>query len=80
MNIDLLTKFFMWCTLINGSLLICWSTMCLFFPDLVYRLQSRWFPISREQYDLAMYAFLGLFKVMFLVFNLTPYLALLLIE
>ena len=39
-------------------------------------MQSRWFPISREAYDVAIYAFLGVFKIVFIVFNLVPYLAL----
>jgi hypothetical protein len=51
----------------------------MFAPDLVYRLQSIWFPLPRATFDLAIYAFIGLFKIFFLVFNLVPYLALLLI-
>jgi len=76
MTIELLTKTLMWCTLINGSLLGFWSAMCLFFPDMVYRTQSRWFPISRDRYNLAMYTFLGVFKLLFIVFNLVPFIAL----
>jgi hypothetical protein len=79
MDMQLLTDFFMWCTLINGTLLLFWSLMLLLVPDLVYRLQSRWFPISRETFNSMMYAFIGLFKIIFIVFNLVPYLALVLI-
>ncbi len=66
----------MWCTVINGALLILWTTMLMVAPDLVYRTQRRWFPIPRENFDVVIYAFLGLFKIVFLVFNLVPYLAL----
>lgn len=79
MTIDSLTAFFMWCSVINGALLIFWSLLIILAPDTVYRLQSRWFPISRDSYQLAMYAFLGLFKVVYLVFNLVPFIALKLI-
>jgi hypothetical protein len=48
-------------------------------PDLVYRIQSRWFPISRDSFDLVIYGFIGLFKIFFLMFNLVPYIVLLLI-
>jgi len=48
-------------------------------PDRVYQTQSRWFPIPRETFDVLIYAFLGLFKIVFLVFNLVPYLALLIV-
>jgi uncharacterized protein DUF6868 len=63
----------------NGALLVLWTVMCLFAPDLVYRTQSRWFPISRETFDVVIYCFLGAFKIVFLAFNLVPYLALLMI-
>ncbi|MCB1758801.1 MAG: hypothetical protein KDI68_03345 [Gammaproteobacteria bacterium] len=79
MTIAALTGFFMWCTLLNGSLLLFWSAMVMLFPDLTYRLQRRWFPLSREQFDLLIYLFLGLFKILFIVFSLVPYLALMII-
>lgn len=79
MDIQTLTNFFMWCSIINGGLLISWSLFCMVAPDLVYRLQSIWFPIPRESFDLIIYSFLGLFKIVFLAFNLVPYLALLII-
>ena len=48
MAIQTLTTFFMWCTIINGALLALWITMCIVAPDVVYRTQKIWFPISRE--------------------------------
>lgn len=79
MDIQTLTPFFMWCTIINGALLALWTTMYLLAPDLVYRTQSKWFPIPRETFTLVFYSFLGLFKLAFLVFNVVPYVALLII-
>ncbi|NLS95813.1 MAG: hypothetical protein GXX96_27070 [Planctomycetaceae bacterium] len=79
MQLDTLTTFFMWCTVIDGALLVLWTVVFLFAPDLVYRTQSRWFPIPRQTFDVVMYGFLGLFKILFLVFNLVPYLALLIV-
>ncbi len=77
MDIQTLTTFLMWCTIINGSLLLLWIAFCVFVPDLVYRTQSIFFPIPRETFDVVIYSFLGLFKIVFLVFNVTPYVALL---
>ena len=48
-------------------------------PDLVYRTQRTWFPIPRETFNVVIYSFLGLFKLLFLVFSAIPYLALLLV-
>ena len=79
MDIRALTEFFMWCTVINGSLLILWITICVVAPDLVYRTQNKWFPIPRETFNVVIYSFLGLFKMLFLVFNLVPYMALALV-
>jgi hypothetical protein len=79
MDIQTLTTFFMWCTIMNGALLVLWTTMCILAPDLVYSTQSKWFPIPRETFNVVMYSFLGLFKIVFLVFNVTPYVALLIV-
>lgn len=80
MTIQTLTSFFMWCTIINGGILLLWTSIFMLMPDLVYRLQSRWFPISRDNFNIIFYSFLGLFKLMFLVFNVTPFIALLIIS
>ena len=79
MDIQTLTTFFMWCTIINGALLLFWTLMCMFGPDLVYRTQSKWFPFPRETFNVVIYSFLGLFKIVFLVFNVVPYVALLIV-
>ncbi|TWT79242.1 hypothetical protein CA13_06400 [Planctomycetes bacterium CA13] len=79
MNIEMLQSFFMWCTILNGSLLVFWIGACVIAPDAVYRTQHKFFPISKDVFTIAIYCFLGLFKLMFLVFNLVPYIALLMI-
>jgi len=76
MDIEQLTALFKWCSIINGALLVFWTGIYMLMPDFVYRIQRRWFVISRETFDVAIYAFLGLFKVLFLIFNLVPYIAL----
>ena len=74
-----LTTFFMWCTIINGGVFLLWTAFCVFAPDLVYRTQSMWFPIPRETYNVVIYSFLGLFKIFLLIFNVVPFVALLII-
>ncbi len=77
MDIQTITTFFMWCTAINGGILILWAIFSMLAPDLVYRTQSKWFPIPRETFDVVIYSFLGIFKIFFLMFNAVPYAALL---
>jgi len=80
MDIQTLTTFFMWCAIINGILFIYWVLICKFAPDFVYRMQSKWISIPRETYNVLMYSFLGFFKIIFLVFIVVPYVALLIIK
>jgi len=79
MDIQTLTRFFMWCTIINGAMLVLWAIMCMSAADFVYRTHSKWFSIRRETFNVAIYSFLGLFKIVFLVFNVVPYVALLIV-
>ena len=79
MEIQTLTSFFMWCTIINAGIYIYSAAVCVLAPDFVYRMQARWFPISRETWNVSLFAFLGLYKVVFIVFCLVPWLALLII-
>ena len=76
MDLNTVTNFFMWCSLINAALLILWTLFFVFVPDFVYKTQSRVMPLKREQFDVAFYCLIGLFKIMFIFFNLVPYLAL----
>ena len=80
MDIDSLTDFFMWCAIFNGALLTIWTLACLVVPELVYKTQSRCFPMPRETFNVVMYCFLGVFKILFLVFNAAPLLALIIIR
>lgn len=79
MTIETLTRFLMWCTILNGCLYAFSAIMLVAAPGWAYRMQSRWFPISREAFNVAIYSFLGLFKILFLVFNVVPFVALLIV-
>ena len=80
MNIQKLAAFFMWCTIINGCLLILASIIGIIGLDLVYSVQSKLFQIPREAFNVAYYSFLGLYKIVWLVFNAVPYITLLIIR
>ena len=74
-----LTELFKWCTIFNGGLLAFWAFLILVFPDRIYRLQSRWTTVSRETFDVVMYAGLGMLKIGYLTCNVVPYVSLLII-
>jgi len=70
----------MWSSIINGGIFFYWAIFILFMPDFIYRIQQKWFTIPRETYDVVIYSFLGLYKIFFIIFNLTPYLALVILS
>jgi len=80
MDIQTLTSFFMWCTIINIGILIFLALVFMLAPNLTYRIQSRFIPISRETFNIVFYSFIGFFKVVVLVFNVVPWIALLIIK
>jgi len=79
MDLQTLTSFFMWCTIINTGFLLFLALIYLLVPNLAYSLQSKFIPISRETFDIVFYSFIGFFKVVVLVFFVVPWIALLLI-
>ena len=79
MDIQGLTAFFMWCTIINVGLLIFSSVMCIFLSDFIYRMNNKFFSVSREAFNVVLCSFIGLLKIFVIVFNLVPYIALLII-
>ena len=79
MDLQTLTEFLKWCTILNLGLLALWTVSFLLALDLIYRLQRPWFSGSRETWDLVMYGFLAVFKIGVLIFNVVPYVALLII-
>ncbi len=42
----------------------------------MYRMHSKLFPVGREAFTIAIYCFIGGMKIIFIMLNLVPYLAL----
>ncbi len=79
MDIQTLTTFFMWCTILNVALLFLSSLFCICAADWAYRMQSKLFSISRETFNVVIYSFIALYKLLVIVFILIPYIALLIV-
>lgn len=80
MDIQMLKEFFMWCTIISGSVMVFWTLVYMSIPNLVFKSQTWVFPkMTRDNFDLIMYCFIGVFKIFFIIFNLIPFLVLLII-
>jgi len=76
MDLERLTVFLAWCTVINAIILALTALVLWCFRGFVERLHGRMFGLPenrvREQY----FRFLAMYKAMIIVFNLVPYLAL----
>lgn len=78
MTLESLRTFLMWCTIINGGLLLLAWLFTAFGQDWVYRMHRRFYPLTREQFNVAMYVFIGALKLLWIIFNAVPLVALLL--
>jgi len=76
MDTILLREFFLWCSVINLGLLILGFVATAFAGDWVYGIHSRWFPMPRETFNTAIYAVLGIYKALVLIFNVVPWIVL----
>ena len=80
MTIDTLREFLGWCTVINLIILLWWFAFIALAHDWVYRLHSRWFRLTVEQFDTIHYAGMAVYKLLWLIFKIAPYLALIIID
>ena len=76
MELETIRAFFAWCSVINIALLLWWALFLLLAHDWTYRMHSKWFKISVEQFDTIHYAGIAIFKLGVFMFNLVPYFAL----
>jgi len=65
-----------WCSLIYIVILALLSVLSLFARNWLYKLQSKWFSISEDQFNAINYALLGAFKFLLIMFFLVPHLVL----
>ena len=79
MSIEQVRDFFLWCSIINVALLLFSSLMCICAADWVHGRHGKFFKISREAFDVAIYSFIGAWKILIIVFNVVPWIALLIL-
>jgi len=79
MDLDTLTKFFMWCTILNGGLLILSTFLCMGLKNMIARMHGKFFGLAPDAVKPMVYGYIGLFKIAWLVFNVVPWVALLII-
>lgn len=76
MSIELVRDVLLWCTLINYGVLLLWFLFFKTAHDWMHRLHGRWFRLPVEQFDAIHYAGMAIYKIVIILFNLVPYVAL----
>lgn len=79
MDFQKVKTFFMWCTILNGCLLVLSLIIAITGLDFAYSIHGRLFQIPREFLNETYYFFLGFYKIVWFVFNVVPYVALIII-
>ena len=73
MDMDKLKMFLMWSTVINGVLLILSVIGFALFGGLWGRIHIQLFDLNPASLNTAIYGLLGIYKIVWLVFNLVPF-------
>ncbi|MCY4242531.1 MAG: hypothetical protein OXD36_12395 [Rhodobacter sp.] len=76
MDVEGLTAFLAWCTVINAIILALTASVLWCFRGFVERLHGRMFGLPEDRIREQYFRFLATYKAMIIVFNLVPYLAL----
>lgn len=76
MSIVMITKVLAWCLVINYSILLVWFLFFIIASHMMYKWHAKWFKISVERFHEIHYFGIAIYKLLILVFNLVPYLAL----
>ena len=78
MNIELL-PFLGWSAFLNYMVLMLWFAVYVMGGDWLYEFHTRWFPMSKEQFNLIHYSAMAAYKLGIFLFLLGPFVALLII-
>jgi hypothetical protein len=76
MSIDVVRNALLWSTVINYVVLVIWLLLYVLARQWVYRLWTRWFRLTPEQFDAINFGGIALYKLGILLFNLVPLVAL----
>lgn len=80
MNLDQLAELFKWMAIINIGLLLFSSVLVIVLKNVMGKLHGKLFGIKEESVSIMAYGYLGMFKVLIIVFIIVPYISLLIIK
>lgn len=78
-DLELLRDFLFWCTVINAGLLLLASLVVKTAGGWLYDTQGKWFSMPQETFNVVVYAVLGIYKILLIVFCAVPWVVLLIV-
>lgn len=80
MDIEVVRKTLLCCAIINYALLTFWVVLYLLARTWLHRLWGFWFRLTSEQFDALNFAGMMLYKLGIILFNLVPFVALVIVR
>ena len=80
MTIEQITALFQWMTIINAGIFIISALLVMLLKRHIIRWHGNLFGIQEHVVSSMIYGYLGLFKVLLILFNIVPWIALLIIN
>ena len=75
MNIQTLQEFLFWCMILNLGLLTFSFLLIIRLRSWICQIHGRFFSLPEEYISKVLYAFIGFYKIVVIVFNVVPWLA-----
>jgi hypothetical protein len=80
MDMEKLQAFFLWCMLVNFGIYALTAIAVLLLRDFICKMQARMFGLSEEAVRRAIFAYIAGYKLLIIVFNFVPWIAILIIR
>ena len=75
-TIETLAMFFGWCTVINFGIILFLLLMFGLFHERIGELKAKWFGVTTEEAKATLFRVVHQYRLLFVVLNLVPYIAL----
>lgn len=73
-------EIFKWSLIINIGFLIYMGIMIIFFRNWILKIHLKMFKLDEKSFNVIIYSFLGLYKLLIIFFNFIPYIVLLIVK
>lgn len=80
MTIEQITELFKWMTIINVGVFLVTSLGTIAFKGFVCKMHGMIFGIDKDKVPMVLYGYLGTYRIFILVFNLVPWVSLLILK